>query len=93
MALPVLSALSQVWKLARKVEDLLDLQTKTRTALEAIDAHLLSVEDRMTHLEAGQGQLITEAMAAAGTAATALAGSIISDVVTRVTRIEMQQEL
>jgi hypothetical protein len=58
MALPVLSALSQVWKLARKVEDLLDLQTKTRTTLEAIDARLRTDEDRMTHLEAGQGQLI-----------------------------------
>ncbi|MCB8876427.1 hypothetical protein [Acidisoma silvae] len=46
----------------------------------------------MTHLEAGQGQLITEARGAAGAAATALAGSVISDVVTRVTRIEMRQE-
>jgi hypothetical protein len=37
----------------------------------------------MTHLEAGQRQLITEARAAAGMAATGLAGSVISDVVTR----------
>jgi outer membrane lipoprotein SlyB len=46
----------------------------------------------MTHLEAGQGQLITEAKAAAGIAATGLAGSVISEVVTRVTRIEMRQD-
>ena len=50
------------------------------------------LEDRMTHLEAGQEQLITEAKAAASVAATGLASSVISDVVTRVTRIEMRQE-
>ena len=46
----------------------------------------------MTHLEAGQGQLIIEAKAAAGIAATGLAGSVISDVVTRVTRIKARQD-
>jgi hypothetical protein len=46
----------------------------------------------MTHLEAAQEQLITEAKAAASVAATGLASSVISDVVTRVTRIEMRQE-
>ena len=50
------------------------------------------LEDRMTHLEAGQAQLITEAKAAAGIAATGLAGSVISDVVTRITRIETRQD-
>jgi hypothetical protein len=44
----------------------------------------------MTQLEAGQGQLITEARAAAGAAATGLAGAVISDVVTRLTRAEMR---
>lgn len=46
----------------------------------------------MTHLEAGQGQLVTEAKAAAGAAATTVAGAVISDIVTRVTRIEMRAE-
>ncbi len=45
----------------------------------------------MTHLKASQGQIIAEARAAAGMAATDLAGSVISDVVTRLTRLEMQQ--
>jgi phage shock protein A len=83
---------ARLWTVARKIEDLLELQTKTREALEKLDARLRAVEDRMTHLEAGQEQLITEAKAAAGVAATGLAGSVISDVVTRITRIEMRQD-
>ncbi len=46
----------------------------------------------MTYLEAGQGQVITEARAAAGVAATGLAGSVICEVVTRITLLEMQQD-
>jgi vacuolar-type H+-ATPase subunit I/STV1 len=80
------------WTVARKIEDLLELQTKTREALEKLDARLRAVEDRMTRLEASQEQLITEAKAAAGVAATGLASSVISDVVTRITRIEMRQD-
>ena len=83
---------ARLWTVARKIEDLLELQTKTRDALEKLDARLRAVEDRMTHLEVGQEQLITEAKAAAGMAATGLAGSVISDVVTRITRIEMRQD-
>jgi cytidylate kinase len=49
------------------------------------------LEHRMTHLEAGQGQVIIDARAAAGMAATGMASSIIADVVTRVTRLEMRQ--
>jgi len=83
---------ARLWTVARKIEDLLELQTKTREALEKLDARLRAVEDRMTHLEASQERLITEAKAAAGVAATGLAGSVISDVVTRLTRIEMRQD-
>ncbi len=46
----------------------------------------------MTRLEAGQGNLLTETKAAAGLAAAGLASSIISDVVTRVTRLKMRRE-
>ncbi len=83
---------ARFWIVVRKVEELVELQTKTRTALEKIDARLRSVEDRLLRLEEQQGQLIVEAKAAAGVAATGLAGSVISDVVTRVTRIEIQQQ-
>lgn len=88
----VWDALGRLWALARKVEDLFEGQRKTTAALLAIEARLKDLEDRMTHLEANQGQLIVEAKAAAGVAATGLASSIISEIVTRVTRIEMRAD-
>ncbi|MEJ0046477.1 MAG: hypothetical protein WDN04_10435 [Rhodospirillales bacterium] len=81
----------RLWTLGRKIEDLLALQGKTREGLEAIDVRLRALEDRMTHLEAGQTRLIAEAKAAAAIAATGLAASVVSDVVTRLTRLEMRQ--
>ncbi len=80
------------WTVVRKVEELVELQTKTRSALEKVDIRLRLLEDRMLRLEEQQGQVIVEARAAAGVAATGLAGSVISDIVTRVTRIEIQQQ-
>ena len=59
--------------------------------LEAIESRLRALEDRMTHLEAGQGQLITTAQSAANAAAVNVAAAVVGDIVTRVTRIEMQQ--
>ena len=46
----------------------------------------------MTYLEAHQDQLIGEAPAAASAASTAVAGGVISDVVTRLTRLEMRAD-
>ncbi len=83
---------ARLWAIARKVDDLLELHRKTASALDSIELRLRMLEERMTRLEAGQSNLVTEAKAAAGVAATGLAGSVISDVVTRVTRIEMRQE-
>ena len=88
----VLNVLGQIWSLGRKVEDLLALQSKTREALEAVDSRLRALEDRMTYLEAHQNQLIGEARAAASAASTAVAGAVISDVVTRLTRLEMRAD-
>jgi len=88
----VFSAVGQVWAIARKVEEILELQTKARFALAAIGDRLDRLEDRMTHLEANQDMLVTEAKAAAGVAATGLAGSILSDAVTRITRLEVRLE-
>jgi hypothetical protein len=81
-----------LWSLGRKVEDLLALQSKTREALEVVDNRLRALEDRMTYLEAHQDQLIGEARSAASAASTAVAGAVISDVVTRLTRVEMHAE-
>jgi hypothetical protein len=83
---------ARLWTIARQFEELLKLQAETRTALEAIESRLRGLEDRMTHLEANQAHLITEAKAAAGIAATSLAGSVISEVATRVTRVEIRQD-
>jgi hypothetical protein len=46
----------------------------------------------MLRLESDQRQLITEARSAATTAATAIAGAIIADAVTRITRLEGRSE-
>lgn len=81
-----------LWSLGRKVEDLLALQTKTREALEVIDKRLRSLEDRMTQLEARESQLVTEARSAASTASTAVTAAVISDIVTRLTRVEVRFE-
>jgi hypothetical protein len=81
-----------LWSLGRKVEDLLALQTKTREALELVDKRLRSLEDRMTQLEARENQVVTEARSAASTASTAVTAVVISDIVTRLTRVEMRAE-
>ena len=70
------------------MEDLLGFQTKMREALEVVNARLRVLEDRMTHLEASQGQLVVQAREAASVASTAVTGAVISDVVTRLTRLE-----
>lgn len=87
----VLDELAKLWTFARKVEDLLALQAETSAALTGIDGRLKLLEDRMTHLEADRGQMITEAKAAAGMAAAAIASNIVSDAITRITRLEMRQ--
>jgi len=83
---------ARMWTIARAGEELLSLQKKTREALEAIETRLRLLEDRMTHLEAEQNQLLNSAKAAASVTAAGIAGSVISEVVTRVTRVEMHQE-
>jgi len=82
---------ARLWTIARKIEEVLALQSKTREALEALEHRLRSLEDRMTRLEAGQHELVTTARAAANVAAVGVAAAAVSDIVTRVTRIEMQQ--
>jgi voltage-gated potassium channel Kch len=83
---------ARLWSGARSIEDLLTLHKETRTALDVVNARLSALEQRMTLLEAGQGQVISKSRAAAGMAATGMASSIIADVVTRITRLEMRQD-
>lgn len=88
----VLDLPGRLWSLGRKVEELLALQRTTREALEAVETRLRTVEDRLLVLESGQQQLVVEARAAAGAASTAITGAVISDIVSRVTRVEMRTE-
>jgi hypothetical protein len=51
----ILDLPSRLWRLGRQM----------REALEVVDARLRALEDRMTHLEASQGQLVVQAREAA----------------------------
>ena len=87
-----LSDIGRVWTLARKVEDLLGLQTEVRQALQIIDERLKGLEDRMLRLEADERQVVTEARSAATAASTVVASAVISDTVTRITRLEARAD-
>ena len=54
----------------------------------AIDQRLKAIEDRLLRMETEQTQIVTEARSAATAASTAVAGAVISDAVTRITRLE-----
>jgi tellurite resistance protein len=75
--------LRSAWSVVRRVEELFEFQTQTREALQIINDRLKAVDDRLLWLEWEQSQVIT----AAGAAPT-VAGNVISDAVTRITRIE-----
>ena len=79
---------SRLARLARKVEDLCGLQTEVRQSLQVIEERLKALEDRLLRLEAGERQIVTEARSAATAASMQIAGAVISDAVTRITRLE-----
>jgi hypothetical protein len=94
-----LASLPRLWPLGRRVEDLFKFQTEAKGAFadvatrfdaleKGLGARLRAAEDRLTRLEAEQGQVVSEARSAATAAATMIAGAVISDAVTRVTRVE-----
>jgi hypothetical protein len=87
-----LRSIGDAWTFLRKVEELLTLHKKVETSLEVINERLRALEDRLVRMESGQTQFITEARSAATTAATMIAGAVIADVVTRVTRLEGRAE-
>jgi len=60
--------------------------------LGGVESRLRALEDRMTHLEANQNQVIVEARSAASAASSTVAGVLISDLVTRLTRLEISAE-
>ncbi len=83
-----LNAVGRLWSLARKIEELFTLHTKVEASLQIIDERLRALEDRLLRLEANERQIVTEARSAATAASTQIAGAVISDAVTRITRLE-----
>jgi hypothetical protein len=83
-----LADFGRVWRLIRKVEELLSLQTEVRQSLQIIEQRLTALENRMLRLESDQTQIITEARSAATGAVAVVASSVVSDTVTRITRLE-----
>ncbi len=86
----ILGVPATLWSIGRKFENLFAAQNEITDGLRALNARLRVLEDRMTHLEASKEQLVAEARGAASAAATAVIGGMFSDIVTRVTRIEMR---
>ena len=83
-----LDAFGRIFTFARETEDLYALQSKLKDGLIALDERLRQVEDRLIRLEAEQRRIVAEAKSAATGAATLIASAVISDAVTRVTRVE-----
>ncbi len=82
----------KLWTIARKIEEVLALQEKTKQGLADVNRRLDDLDTRIIRLEAREGQVIIEAKAASAAAATMVASAVISDIVTRVTRVEMRQD-
>jgi uncharacterized protein (UPF0335 family) len=79
-----LSDIGRLWTLARKLEQLFSLHNKVEASLQIVDERLRALEDRMLRLEMEQGRVFSEAR----NTATVMASSVISDTVTRITRLE-----
>jgi hypothetical protein len=79
-----LSDIGKLWTLARKLEQLFSLHNKVAISLQIVDDRLRALEDRMLKLETEQSRLFTEAR----NTATVMASNVISDAVTRITRLE-----
>ena len=88
----LLPNVGRLWSLARQTEDLFQLQGQMRDAVKSIDERLRAIEDRLLKVETGAPQLINEASSTASTAATAMSGAALSELVTRLARVEMRLE-
>ncbi len=87
-----LGVVGRLWKIGRAIEDLFESQKDTNASIKVIGDRLKALEDRMTYLEANQSQVITQPGAAASAASTAIAGGILCETVTRLTRLEVKVE-
>jgi len=83
-----LPSLWQLFKFARDTQDLYHLHVTMKETVSALDDRLRTVENRIIRMEAEQGQVVSEAKSAATGAAALIASAVVSDAVTRVTRVE-----
>ena len=81
-------SLWQLLKFARDTQDLYKLHETMKETVSALDGRLRAVENWMIRMEAEQGQVVSEAKSAANGAAAMIASAVVSDAVTRVTRVE-----
>ncbi len=83
-----LGPLGRLWSLARRVEELFGLQAEVREALAIVGERLTAIEGRLTRVEAEEGRVLTEARSAATATSTMIASGVLSDTVSRITRLE-----
>ncbi len=86
----ILSVPATLWSIGRKVENFLAAQDEITEALRALNVRVRALEDRTSRLEMAHDRLVAEAQAAASAATTTVVGAVFSDIITRVTRIEMR---
>lgn len=87
MALPSLSSL---WKAAKAVDTVFELDAVVKSAFEKLDFRLSSLERRVQQLESEKREVITEARAAAMTAASAAASAHLSDLARHIGALQEQ---
>jgi predicted nucleic acid-binding Zn-ribbon protein len=67
------------WKLAKALDRLVSLETRTNEAFAETNLRLTRIEERLTRIEADRDRMVTEAKAAASTAASVAASAHLAD--------------
>jgi len=79
-----------IWRAARAVEKVFELDANLKTALGEIELRLAEMERRILQLEADKREMVTEAKAAAATAASAAASAHLTDLARQVGALQEQ---
>jgi hypothetical protein len=81
---------TSIWRLTRAVERIFELDAKLREGLQEVDQRFAALELRVLQIEAEKGMLVTEARAAAATAASAVASLHTSDLSRHIGALQQQ---
>lgn len=76
------------WRFLRKLEELFELHSEMRQTFELMASRMEHLEARITRMEADRAGLLVEVRAATTGVATSMAVSVLSDAITRITRLE-----